>query len=391
MRIRALARRLTGASLLAIAAAGSAHAAALEQVVPATIRLLYQEGRYAEFGVSYTDPHQSGDSVTLPPNPILPDGGVLPGNTGNLLDSRWSFSGAYKADLNDRLSYAIGFDQPYAAKTTYGAGTFPALPPAGNTIYQGSSADLSTYQISAAMAYDVNPSIKVFGGVRAQRLAADASISFVDNYSIDADEDWGYGWLVGAAYERPEIALRVSLTYNSKIGHTLDTTETTNTTGAVDGSTDVDTPQSVALDFQTGVAPKTLVFGSVRWVDWSEFNISPAVYGQAVAGLVGTTRPLVDYNDDWWTYTLGVGRQLTDQLAGSFSVTYEPDVGGEMTSLGPTDGRTSATASLSYEFEQITVSGGISYGTLGDTYNVLQTDFNDGYFWGAGLRVGYTF
>ena len=41
-------------------------------------------------------------------------------------------------------------------------------------------------------------------------------------------------------------------------------------------TTDVDTPQSVQLDFQTGVAPKTLVFGYVRWVDWSEFSISPA-------------------------------------------------------------------------------------------------------------------
>ncbi len=57
----------------------------------------------------------------------------------------------------------------------------------------------------------------------------------------------------------------MALTYYSKIAHDLDTDETSplrqrrlrpqNTT------TDVDTPQSVQLDFQTGVAPKTLVFG----------------------------------------------------------------------------------------------------------------------------------
>ena len=39
----------------------------------------------------------------------------------------------------------------------------------------------------------------------------------------------------------------------------------------------------------------------------------------------------------------------------------------------------------------MTVTGGVTYGKLGDTTNLLATDFNDGYVWGAGLRVGYTF
>ena len=63
------ARPLAGASLVAAAAAGTAHAAALEQTVPSTIRLLYQEGRYIEFGVAYTDPDQSGEGAVLPPIP----------------------------------------------------------------------------------------------------------------------------------------------------------------------------------------------------------------------------------------------------------------------------------------------------------------------------------
>jgi long-subunit fatty acid transport protein len=107
--------------------------------------------------------------------------------------------------------------------------------------------------------------------------------------------------------------------------------------------------------------------------------------------LLGAPRPLIEYEDDWWTYNLGVGRQLTDALAGSFSVTYEPDVGGVMTSLGPYDGRTTATAALSYDYNQWNITGGLTYGVLGDTTNLLQTDYNDGSVWGAGLRVGYTF
>ena len=144
------------------------------------------------------------------------------------------------------------------------------------------------------------------------------------------------------------------------------------------------------LDFQTGVAAKTLVFGYIRWVDWSEFSVSPPVYEPAPA-LLGEGRPLIEYADDWWTYNLGIGRQLTDALAGSLSITWEPSVGGEMTSLGPYDGRTTGTVALTYEVGQFDITGGITYGVLGDTENLLQTDFNDGSVWGAGLRVGYTF
>ena len=253
-------------------------------------------------------------------------------------------------------------------------------------------ADLKTYQITGALAYDVTPEVKLFGGLRAQRLDAEAAVSFVDDYSVKADNKWGYGYCVGAAYERPDIALRVALTYYSKIElRARHRRSSTATAGDQDTETDVDTPQSVALDFQTGVAPGTRVFGSIRWVDWSEFTISPPLYEAATAALLGQPRPLVDYADDWWTYSLGVGRQLTDELAGSFSLTWEPDVGGEMTSLGPYDGRTTATAALSYDWNQWNITGGLTYGVLGDTTNLLQTDYNDGSIWAAGIRVGYTF
>jgi long-subunit fatty acid transport protein len=388
---------LAGSSFIALAAAGSAHAAALEQTVPAAIRLLYQEGRYIEFGVAYTDPDQSGDGATIPEGILGPDPVFLPGNTGDVFEDRWNVSGAYKADLNDRLSYALIFDQPLWADTKYGDGSFPPLPaPFPTSLYGGSLADVKTYQISGVLAYDVNPNVKVYGGLRAQRLDAEAAVSFVQNYRVKADDKWGYGWLVGAAYERPEIALRVALTYHSKISYDLDTEETitpfgTTTPLTQDTETDVDTPQSVQLDFQTGINPQTLVFGYIRWVDWSEFSVAPPVYEEVVAPLAGGPRPLIQYQDDWWTYNLGIGRQLTDALAGSVAITWEPSVGGEMTSLGPYDGRTIGTVALTYEVNGFDITGGLSYGVLGDTHNLLETDFNDGSVWGAGLRVGYTF
>ena len=378
-------------ALLAGAAAlctpGLAQAAALERVVPAGVRLLYEDGGYVEIGTVYTRPDLEGEDGVAPPNPLTGNpGGPVTGKTGNLLGSDWKFYGGLKGDINERLSYVLTFDQPYVANTSYGQGSYPV-----DFNYGGTDADLDSFQISAGLAFDVNPNVKLYGGLRAQRLDAKAAIPFLAGYRIDADADWGYGGFVGAAYARPEIGLRVALTYQSKISYDLDTTESSTIFGTVDDKTKVDTPQSVTLEAQTGVNEKTLVFGSIRWVDWSEFAIAPAMYGDITGAVLGEPRALVDYPEDWWTYNIGVARQLTDELAGSLSLTYEPQVDEVLTTLGPVDGRTTFGAGLSYDIGPTNIAGGVSYGWLGDTTNLLDTKYRDGTIFAAALRIGYSF
>lgn len=383
------ARRCTAllAGVSALALPGVALAAALERAVPSYVRLLYESGTYGELGVVYTDPDLEGKNGVAPPNPLTGDpGGPITGKTGNLLGSDWKFSGALKGDINEQLTYILLFDQPYVANTNYGQGSFPA---AFN--YGGTDADLDTYQLSAGLAFDVNPNIKLYGGLRAQRLDASAAIPFLAGYRISVEDDWGWGGFVGAAYARPEIGLRVALTYQSKISYDLDTTETSDIFGRTGSTTDVDTPQSVTLEAQTGINEKTLVFGSIRWVDWSEFAIAPEQYADITGALLGEPRALVDYPEDWWTYNIGVARQLTPDLAGTFSFTYEPQVDEVLTTLGPVDGRTTFGAGLSYDVGQVNIAGGISYGWLGDTTNLLDTKYRDGTIFNAALRVGYSF
>lgn len=388
---RPLAALLAGAA--ALAAPAAATAAALERSVPAVVRILYEDGTYGEIGVVYTRPDLEGQDAN---NPFT--GQRITGKTGNLLNSDFKFAGALKGDFafDERLSWVLLFDQPYVANTSYGRGSFPAggLPLVLN--YKGTDADLDTFQISAGLAFDATENVKLYGGVRAQRLDARAAIPVLAGYRINADPDWGWGGYVGAAYARPELGLRVALTYATKINHKLDTTErsTNPFTGQrtkIDDRTKVDFPQSVTLEAQTGINPKTLVFGSVRWVDWSEFRIAPELYGQITQALLGENRALVDYPKDWWTYNLGVARRFTDELAGSFSVTYEPQVNEVLTTLGPVDGRTTLNLGLSYDFGKANVAGGISYGWLGDTTNLLDTKYRDGTIFAAGLRVGYSF
>jgi long-chain fatty acid transport protein len=365
-----------------------ANAAGIERVAPST-RVLFRDGNYVEFNLAYVSPDLSGTGANLAAlNPALP---FVPGNTGNLFDSYTQFSLAYKGNITERISFALILDEPYGADTDYGQGSFPG----GLFSYAGSTADLNSYQLSGILAYDVTPQVKLYAGVRAQRTEADASIPFIGladplrgiPYTVSTDKDWGYGYLVGGAYQMPEIALRVALTYHSKISHSFDTLEY----GQFNTRTDMDTPQSVTLEFQSGVAEDTLVFGSVRWVDWSDFRIAPPQYVASLQRLTGAPRALVDYESDWWTYTLGVGRQITDEWSGAVSVLYEPQTGDVLTTLGPVDGRTALTGSATYTMGAVELTGGLTYGWLGDTSNLLQTRYRDGDYWGLGLRVGYAF
>ena len=188
--------------------------------------------------------------------------------------------------------------------------------------------------------------------------------------------DTGFGYVVGAAYQIPAIALRVGLTYRSEISTTHDTFEF----GALIGTTDVTTPQSVNLDFQTGVNEKTLVFGSIRWVEWSKFALTPDNYP------LGT---LIDYDNDVITYSLGVGRKLTDTLSGALTVGYEKAQGTDPTPLAPTDGFLSVGAGLTYAFDNVEITGGVKYLWLGDASGPAGT-FEDNNAMAFGLKVAFS-
>jgi long-subunit fatty acid transport protein len=188
--------------------------------------------------------------------------------------------------------------------------------------------------------------------------------------------DQAFGYLVGVAYEKPEIALRVALTYNSKIKHKLPHVEN----GVAAGNISTNIPQSVNLEFQSGVAKDTLVFGSVRWVDWTDFNISGASFAN-----------LLDYQKDSITYTLGVGRKFNETWSGSVSLSHDTGNGNPTRNLGPIGKRTSLGIGASYTQGPMTISGGVQYTRIGSAVTTLGSTFSGNNAIGAGIRVGYRF
>jgi long-subunit fatty acid transport protein len=294
-------------------------------------------------------------------------------SSGDMAKSYTQIGGAVKFNLGANLDAALIFDQPFGADVSYPAGTgYP---------FQGTTADLNTSAITGVLKYRLPSNVSFYGGLRYQTFDAQASIPLVGGYSVNGQQDGAFGYLVGVAYEKPEIALRVALTYNSKISHSLDTTEAFGVVPTPASTTKIDTPQSVNLEFQSGVAKDTLLFGSVRWVDWTAFSIRPANY---------PFNPLVSYGDDTVAYSLGIGRKFNENWSAAISVGYETRMGDRSSNLGPTDGKKSITLGTTYTRENMKISGGVTYVDIGNTdTNVAHFDGNHAL--GFGLKVGFTF
>ena len=359
--------------------AGSAHAGALDRTGQ-SIDVLFEEGRYIEFSLGYISPDITGENI----NPFL---GPVGAKSGDIGESNFNFGGAYKADLNDRISYAIIIDQPYKSEVAY--------PTRLDPFYFGtdSSAEFNSTAITALLQYNFNNGFSVYGGPRFQRVDAEATIAFAANYDVEADADYGVGGVFGVAYERPDIALRVSLTYSSEISHENDVTEEFDTPFGrleFDSTAEFETPQSINLAAQTGIAADTLLFGSVRWVDWSDFDLSPDQYVNTIAG-----QPLLSYVDDITTYTIGLGRRLNETWSIAGSVSYEENTENLFTNLGPADGVTSVGLAAIYTDGPLRVTTGVRYAWIGDTTTAVQgvpaAEFDDNNAFAFGMKIGYNF
>ena len=147
----------------------------------------------------------------------------------------------------------------------------------------------------------------------------------------------------------------------------------------------ISTPQSINLELQSGIANNTIAFGSVRWVDWSKFTISPPLF-EGVVGL-----PAVEYSEDFFTYTAGIGRKITERFDLPFLVRYTPMTNQELPTVGPFDGNISYIFAPSLQLPRVKVTTIIGYTDLGAGTNFAGTQFDDGEVVTVGLQLGFHF
>lgn len=343
-----------------------------------SIAPIFETGNYLELGFTHTSPSVSGYDL-LPGTPA----------TGDVAKSYGTYSLAYKHDFTPHISAAIILDTPFGADITYPAGKSQML---GNTV-----ADVSTTHLTGILRWHGDNGFGVHGGVRLAR--ADASVDLnglaygpVTGYSVRMDTDTGVGWLLGVSYEIPDIKARVSLTYNSPIKHDFGTTESGLPVPSLNGTsqTEVRSPRSWNLEFQSGVAADTLVFGSIRWVKWSEFRVDPKGFTTV------TGSGLVDLEDST-TFTLGVGRKFNDTWSGSAAFTYEKPGKDLVSPLAPTTGRKGITLAAIYTRDNMKLTTGINYTWLGDakpetgTPDIARAQMKDNHAVTVGMRLGISF
>ncbi|HDR27232.1 outer membrane protein transport protein [Rhodovulum sp.] len=363
---------VTGGVLTAMGI-GSAHAGGVERSTQ-SVGILFEPGTYAELSFSTFDAKVSGVA-----SPII--GGFA---SGDMAPGYNTFSLGYKQALTPSLDLALILDQPIGADVDYRSGT--GYPVAGTT------AELDATAVTALARYRFDNNLSLIGGLRALRTSGTVNLPFPalnpNPYTLETSKETDFGYVLGIAWEKPEIAARVALTYNSAINHTFDAAESGPSTGGivVESTFKTEIPESINLEFQTGIAADTLLFGSVRWVNWTEFTIDPDeyrnVYGNA----------LVFYTDDVITYNLGLGRKFNDNWSGAVLLAYEETKGNVTGNLGPTDGFKSAGLALTYTNGPAKITGGLRYVDIGDaTTRGIDGDFSGNYGWGFGLRVGYSF
>ncbi|WP_116131789.1 OmpP1/FadL family transporter [Tropicimonas sp. IMCC34043] len=389
----------------ALVTAGAASAGGLDRTGQ-PIGVLFEDGGatggYAEISLSFTNPSVSGTGEGVPATPPF-----LPGNEAgfdydDMVNDFYTAGVALKFRFSDAWSGALIFEEPFGTDLLYNGN--PATTDLG-----GTKADAETSTLTALLRYKFSDNWSAYGGVRIQRIKGQISLGgqaygYVNGYNVDLDGSTAAGYVIGGAYEIPEIALRIALTYNSAITHSMNTTESgpdipvaipgygVVMADLLNGSsvTEVKTPQSINLDFQTGVARDTLLFGSVRWVDWSQFLVDPVLF-TSVTG-VG----LVEI-EDTTTYTLGVGRQFTDKLAASVSASYEASADEMISPLQPYTGFFALALGASYDVGDFVISAGVRHAWLGDAKPstgdplVARAVFEDNTATSFGFRVGYNF
>lgn len=340
---------LSAATLLA-ASTGMSNAAGLDRST-FSAAILFQEGTYAEIAGGMTRP-----DVRLAAAPV-----------DSIADNFNTIKLGFKTDLTDKIAIAFAYtNQPVGADISYSNLGIPL------------SGAANGQRIDLLGKYKITDSFSVYGGVRYQYLSGEVNLAFVagPNTKIEGDDE--YGFIAGVAYEIPKIKLRVSLSYEQQIEYSLNTVVIG--PGVSIGNTSAATPEAWTLEFQSGVAANTLVFGSIRYADWADAQITmPGGIGQ-----------ITTFSNEV-RYDLGVAYRFNEKFVGFTSFGYEPATETPQGLFGPTDGQFDMTfggqASLG---NGVKLAASLTYSRRGDTITALGP-FNDNKVLTVGVKLSKNF
>ncbi|SMC64486.1 outer membrane protein transport protein [Rhizobium sp. RU36D] len=302
---------------------------------------------------------------------------------GDFIDNYWIPSVAAKVKISDRLACAFTYTQAFGADATYGASARTAYLLAGNTPYASKGFDSNEYGATCDVNFEAGPgNLHVIAGGFMQDFSYTAVAATANNIyigTLQLDDSSSFGYRLGLGYEIPEYALRAQLLYRSQVDHTTNSGSFVVGPGGLSrfpvavgtilpASGYGSLPQSLELSLQTGVAPGWLVYGSVKWTDWSVLK--------ALNYRIATTNFQDVYNwKDGWTVQAGVGHAFTDTVSGTVNLTYDSGVG-TGADIATDTWTMAAAAIIKAGPGELRLGGGISYLTAGSQSTRQSAAFN---------------
>lgn len=269
------------------------------------------------------------------------------------------------------------------------------------------SADVTIYSTALLARYSVNENISVFGGLNQFALSDSDVTTIAGYYKVDAKSE--NVTVLGAAYEIPDIALRVEAVFQEETNTSLSASSSLSPllpTTPISGAS-YTIPETLTLNFQSGIAEDTLLFGSIHQQSWDTAQIvipenlngiNPVTFAaDTPVSAVGSSF------SDKTSYSIGVGRKISDKL--SLSISYSQEDGGGPTTDDPftlSDGSQGITFGARYSLnDNMTVSAGYNYTTAGDVNVVhevapgvpsgLTANYTDNSTSALGVRLAFNF
>ena len=264
----------------------------------------------------------------------------------------------FRTNISDNFAIGIIQEKPFGANVDYTAGAVGT--------YVGLKAEVDSSSTTLLTSYDMD-NVTVYGGLKNQSLSASATNPLVAAYTITSTADSSLGYVLGAAIENPETAMRIALTYHSKVNHDIAIVENRTGISATASTLKVTAPESFNLDFQTGIAANTLLFGTIRQVKWSQMSLCPLQYDiRASGGVTASGICLKEFKNNTTSYTLGVGRKFSDHWSGAFTYGREASNDDKASALSPANGYNKMGLGVTYTGEQAIVTLGMQKINNGD-------------------------
>jgi long-subunit fatty acid transport protein len=309
--------------------------------------MMFEKGNYAEVSSARVRPNVKGSLVA-------PTGSMYPDYSANTL--------ALKMEVNDKLS--IGFADYLSAAILVdyrnaGASGFPGA------VYSPAFVDLEIRSRLLAVKYQANDNVSILGGLKLSKTSnATANVLKNPKGKLSIPSATGSALALGLAYEKPEIALRVSALYQSATKFDLPMTSDQAGFGTL-ANGKAGLPKSMTLRFQSGIAKDTLVFGSAHRGDWAKSQVEFDTDNGGATAPTGTLAARSSFTTTT-AYTLGLGRKLSEKYAVSATYGWEKGSAVGTSLLSTTGGKKSLSLGGKYTTGPLALSVGYSRVRFGD-------------------------